>query len=202
MRRTCRIGPYGECLSACGFFRANRAPAPERAASASFHPLGVHEYAFGVKSCRIRLAPTQSARLAGAKEATLATSGARRVGPSPLKGAVGLAPARAWRSSRRLHPRLASPCGVGGYASWPGLRPAAKAPNRRPPPRSARHAVAFPAPRELSCAFGLDKSDSQRLVKRRRPGGARKYASEGRVTHERKVRSVGGKRRHVRSQRY
>ena len=138
----------------------------------------------------------------GREERHVGTSGARRVGPSPLKGGVGLAPARAWRSARRLHPRLASPCGVGGYASWPGLRPAAKAPNRRTPPRSARHAVAFPAPRELSCAFGLDKSDSRRLVKRRRSGGARKYASEGRGTHERKVRSVGGKRRHVRNQRY
>ena len=60
-------------LPTCGVFRGNRAPASERAASASLRPLAVHQYSFGSQSCRIRRVPAQSARLSAAKDAAFVT---------------------------------------------------------------------------------------------------------------------------------
>ena len=86
-------------LRTCGVFRGNRAPASERAASASLRPLAVHQYSFGSQSCRIRRVPAQSARLSAAKDAAFVTlMSSRRILRLGASGPVRrvAAPASCW----------------------------------------------------------------------------------------------------------
>ena len=134
-------------LSACGFFRGNRAPAPERAAVGVLAPA---RQPSGSARAAVLPNPPRSGTVrsaAAAKEAAHGTSGGVLRGArlhAPFPSGLGLVPVRASGLRRRLRRRSAALFFVAGYRASKSLRLGANTTPLRRSPHSTRHSPLLP----------------------------------------------------------